>query len=84
MIHNCAECDYCYSNSTMDCISICVNGKSEMLGQCVDAYGMAEEDMECVVIDGKSREEIDAEDEEKHWESMDDIEREEWMRGDEI
>ena len=49
MIHNCAECDYCYSNSTMDCISICVNGKSEMLGQCVDAYGMAEEDMECVV-----------------------------------
>lgn len=80
-IHNCSECDYCYTNDTMDGMSICVNGKSEMLGQVVDSYGMAEDDMDCVVIDGKDRDEIDMDDADAHWEAMDDIEREEWMRG---
>ena len=69
MIHNCSECDYCYTNDTMDCMSICVNGKSEMLGQVVDSYGMAEDDMDCVVIDGKDRDEIDQEDAEAHWDA---------------
>lgn len=81
MIHNCSECDYCYSNETMGELHICVNGKSEMLGQAVDYLGLADDDMDCVVIDGKDRDEIDMDDADAHWKAMDDIEREEWMRG---
>lgn len=57
-VHNCSGCDYCYSNDTMDGLYICVNGNSEMLGEFVDGLGMAEDDMDCVVIDGKDKSEI--------------------------
>ena len=58
-IKNCADCDYCYSNNTMEGLYICVNGNSEHLGEFVDYLGLAGDDMECVVVDGKTREEID-------------------------
>ena len=51
-IYNCSDCDYCYSNETMEETHICVNGKSEYLGNPVDYIGLAEEDMECAVING--------------------------------
>ena len=61
-IYNCSDCDYCYSNETMHSEHICVNGYSEKFGQLVDWLGLAEEDEECVVINGKTREEILKED----------------------
>lgn len=75
-IHNCSECDYCYSNETMGELHICVNGKSEMLGQAVDYLGLADDDMDCVVINGKDRDEIN----EEEYERLDDIEKEEYNR----
>lgn len=70
-VHNCSECDYCYSNETFrgdECI--CVNGESEYVGEFIDGCGLAEEDYDCVVIDGKHRWEIDEEEE------LDEIENE--------
>ena len=58
-VHNCSECDFCYSNETMGELHLWVNGDSEYLGEFVDYLGLAEEDKDCVVIDGKSRNEID-------------------------
>ena len=75
-IHNCSECDYCYSNETMGELHICVNGNSEMLGQAVDYLGLADDDMDCVVINGKDRDEINADE----YEMLDDIEKEEYNR----
>lgn len=49
---------------------ICVNGESEYVGEFIDGYGLAEEDYDCVVIDGKHRWEIDEEDD------LDEIEKE--------
>lgn len=57
-VYNCSDCDFCYSNETMGQIHICVNGKSDMLGQLVDWLGLAEEDMECVVVNGKDHNEL--------------------------
>jgi len=57
-VYNCSECDYCYTNETMRSEHICVNGKSDMFGQLVDWLGLAEDDMDCVVINGKSRDEL--------------------------
>lgn len=58
-IYNCSDCDYCYSNETMrDSEYICVNGNSDKFGEFVDWLGLAEEDEECVVVNGKSREEL--------------------------
>ena len=57
-IFNCSVCDFCYSNETMNCLYLCVNGASEYLGEFVDGLGLASEDYECVVINGKSREEL--------------------------
>lgn len=62
-IHNCSDCDYCYSNETLVGEYICVNGKSDYLGQLVDGLGLAEDDMDCVVIDGKCKAEIEEEEE---------------------
>lgn len=61
-VHNCSECDYCYSNETFRGGEyICVNGESEYVGEFIDGCGIAEEDYDCVVIDGKHRREIDEE-----------------------
>ncbi len=58
-VHNCSECDYCYSNETMGELYICVNGlDSEYFGEFVDGLGMAEDDMDCVVINGKGHDEL--------------------------
>lgn len=54
-IKNCADCEYCYSNETMGEMHICVNGNSEYLGKPVDWLGLAGDDMECVVISGRTR-----------------------------
>jgi hypothetical protein len=63
-VHNCSECDYCYSNETFRGNEhICVNGESEYVGEFIDGYGLAEEDYDCVVIDGKHRREIDEDEE---------------------
>ena len=64
-IYNCKDCDYCYSNETMHHFSICVNGESEYCGEPVDEFGLAEEDYDCVVVDGKHRFELDEEEEEE-------------------
>ncbi len=61
-IYNCSDCDYCYSNETMHSEHICVNGNSDKFGEFVDWLGLAEENEECVVINGKNREEILKED----------------------
>lgn len=61
-VRNCSECDYCYSNETFRGGEyICVNGESEYVGEFIDGCGIAEEDYDCVVIDGKHRWEIDEE-----------------------
>lgn len=57
-VHNCSECDYCYSNDTMGELYLCVNGNSEYLGEFVDGLGMAEDDMDCVIINGKDHNEL--------------------------
>lgn len=62
-VYNCSDCDYCYSNETMGSAHICVNGNSEYLGQPVDWLGLADDDMDCVVVDGKNRDELTAEEE---------------------
>lgn len=63
-VHNCSECDYRYRNETFGGdYYICVNGQSEYLGEMVDGLGLAEEDYDCVVIDGKERWEIDEDEE---------------------
>lgn len=62
-IYNCSDCDYCYSNETMGEEHICVNGKSDCFGNLVDWLGLAEEDMECVVVSGKDRNELNEENE---------------------
>ncbi len=54
-VYNCSDCDFCYMH-------ICVNENSDMLGQPVDWLGLAEEDMECVVVDGKEHNELFEED----------------------
>ena len=59
--YNCSDCDYCYSNSTMEGMYLCVNGSSDSFGEFVDGLGLAEEDMECVVVNGKERAELDLE-----------------------
>lgn len=61
-IYNSSDCDYCYSNETMGETHICVNGKSEYLGNPVDYIGLAEEDMECAVINGIESGELREED----------------------
>ena len=61
-VHNCSECDYCYSNETLKGSYIFVNGNSEYLGTLVDGLGLAEEDMECVVKNGKDWAELVEED----------------------
>jgi hypothetical protein len=72
-VHNCSECDYCYSNETMQDFSICVNGNSEYWGEMVDEHGLACDDMECVVIDGKERWEIDEDEELEEKENEEDF-----------
>ena len=62
-VYNCSDCDYCYSNETMEEAHICVNGNSEYLGQPVDWLGLAEDDMDCVIINGKDHDELVEEDE---------------------
>lgn len=63
-VHNCSECDYCYSNETFRGGEyICVNGESEYVGEFVDGLGIAKEDYDCVVINGKHRWEIDEDEE---------------------
>ena len=62
-IHNCSECDYCYTNETLNGMYLCVNGDSEYCGDFIDGMGLANEDYDCVVIDGKIRCEIDEDDE---------------------
>ena len=62
-IYNCSNCDYCYSNETMGELHLCVNGNSDHIGEPVDWLGLAEEDMECVVVNGKGRDELRDEDE---------------------
>ena len=57
-VHNCSECDYCYSNETMSELYICVNGDSEYFGEFVDGLGLAEDDMDCVIINGKDHDEL--------------------------
>ena len=61
-VHNCSECDYCYSNDTMGELYLCTNGNSIYLGEFVDYLGLSGEDKDCVVIDGKTRDEIFDED----------------------
>ena len=61
-IYNCSDCDYCYSNETMGGAYICVNGNSEYLGKFVDWLGLADDDMECVIVNGKDRDELRCED----------------------
>ena len=41
---------------------ICVNGNSEYLGKLVDWLGLADDDMECVIVNGKDRDELRCED----------------------
>ena len=65
-VYNCSECDYCYSNETMGSEHICVNGKSDMFGKLVDWLGLAEDDMDCVVINGKVHDELVEEEMEKN------------------
>lgn len=62
-VYNCSDCDYCYSNETMGEAHICVNGNSEYLGKLVDWLGLAEDDMNCVIVNGKDRDELSEEDE---------------------
>lgn len=50
-VYNCSECDYCY-------INICGNDQSDMFGQLIDWLGLAEEDMDCVIINGKDHDEL--------------------------
>ena len=51
------------SNETIpDSTHICVNYNSECFGQPVDWLGLAEDDMDCVVINGKDRDELVEED----------------------
>jgi hypothetical protein len=47
----CRDCKYCYTNETMDGLYICVNGKSENLGNFTGLY--CEDDCE----DGESEDE---------------------------
>jgi len=61
-VYNCSNCDYCYSNKTLRNSYICVNGNSEYLGEFVDWLGLAEEDMDCVIVNGKDRNELGEED----------------------
>lgn len=44
----CMNCDYCYSNNTMDGLYLCVNGQSEMCGEFVSNL---DDEMECCVSD---------------------------------
>ena len=37
---------------------ICVNYKSDLFGKPVDWLGLADEDMECVIINGKDHDEL--------------------------
>ena len=53
--YNCSDCDYCYSNNTMGASYLCTNGDSEYFGEFVDGLGMAEDDMDCVIVNGKVR-----------------------------
>ena len=69
-MQNCSKCDYCYSDETMGELHICVKGNSEMFGQAVDYLGLADDDMDCVVINGKDRDKINAD----KYEMLDDIE----------
>jgi len=32
MMGKCSDCNYCYTNDTMDSLYLCVNGKSENFG----------------------------------------------------
>jgi len=32
MMGKCSDCNYCYTNETMDSLYLCVNGKSENFG----------------------------------------------------
>ena len=58
-IHNCSDCDYCYTNKTMKGgTHICVNYDSEYFGEPVDWLGLSEADMECVVESGKTYDEL--------------------------
>ena len=58
-IYNCSDCDYCYSNETMRAgIHICINYGSDHFGQPVDWLGLADDDMECVVINGNDYSEL--------------------------
>ena len=57
-VYNCSECDYCYTNETMRSEHICVNYNSECFGQPVDWLGLAEDDMDCVIINGKNHNEL--------------------------
>ena len=61
-VYNCSDCDYCYSNETMGEAHICVNGNAEYLGKLVDWLGLAEDDMDCVIINGKDHDELVEED----------------------
>ena len=62
-VYNCSDCDYCYSNETMKGgTHICVNYDSECFGEPVDWLGLSEEDMYCVIVDGRSRDELDEDD----------------------
>ena len=53
MIGKCYECQYCYSNSTMGSLEICVNGNSDNFGnytgvccedECEDCVKWGEDD----------------------------------------
>ncbi len=62
-VYNCSDCDYCYTNETMkDSTHICVNFESECFGRPVDWLGLSEENMECVVKNGKTYDELVGED----------------------
>ena len=56
--YNCSDCDYCYTNETLDGMYICVNGHSENWGNAVDWLGLSDEEMDCVVVNGKSLDEL--------------------------
>ena len=51
-VYNCSDCDYC---ETVGKAHICVNGYSDYLGEEVDWLGLAEDDMDCVIVNGKDR-----------------------------
>lgn len=61
-VYNCSDCDYCYSNNTMGELHLCVNGSSDYIGEPVDWLGLADDDMECVIVNGKDRDELRCED----------------------